>query len=278
MEINQNKFTHTQLRQIPEIHREVFKTLSTEEQQFYFSDKLNKKQKAAFLFMGSEDRADIMSGELSEEELGLRLRYAPTRALRTINKGMVREERSKAIYKAGTICVAIGIALVCTDLFINTYLKNKQFIELSTASSSDKPVLAINKLQALKVDNNHEVVMKKPTTMSQTDYARYVAQPSFKCEPLASLSESFLTESGLPKCKTVGDDIWVVGYTMTNTSSMPVPAIGVVHKGTYVNFDGSKDFGLKTAIFPGLETVNFTMIPYATESAFPELTENAVTE
>ncbi|MFM0417523.1 hypothetical protein [Paraburkholderia aromaticivorans] len=134
-----NKITSLQLVGIPPIDRDLYDKLSKHEQVFYHTIP-TAQQKTCFVHMGIEDRAALMDENTLAEEKAERWATASTRALKVINGGLVRNERSKFLNKAGKWVFGAGFVSMVGDAVVDTVLKNEQLAKLTHATSPDSPL------------------------------------------------------------------------------------------------------------------------------------------
>lgn len=139
-ENKEQKITSLQLVGIPPIDLDLYNKLSKSEQVFYHTIP-TPHQKTCFVHMGIEDREALMDENTPADEKAQRWATASTRALKVINGGLVRNERSKFLTKIGKCLFGAGIVSMVGDIFLNTVVKNERIAHVTHAPETfDSPL------------------------------------------------------------------------------------------------------------------------------------------
>ncbi|HDR9769553.1 TPA: hypothetical protein ACK3Q6_007497 [Burkholderia cepacia] len=246
--------------------------LNEEEWQFYKSieDYPDGWKASRFLQMSAADRAGLMNGKFSKDEVPLVYKFGSTKALIYTNDAYMYANSKKIAKKLKnwtTWPLAASIGAFAVSFFLLTVGLNSQ-VRLELPGGSE---LVPGSFDAL--DNNKEAMNDRSNLMTKADYDKYISAPNFKCYPLKSLTESFRTPDGLPKCKTVvdknNDEItWIVGYVLN--PEYPDPIINIKHNGKIANFNLMK-YGFNSAQLDGKESLRIEMLRPAMLEAFPDV-------
>lgn len=250
---------------------DLFNLLTIEEQKFYDAVKAQNEHKAScFLQMPKQDRHDLMSGKLSQEEAEERYKYASTKALIYTNDGYVISEKVKGAHKKinAALALLLSAAALCLgmDIYFNTVAKNTQ-LHLESAGERYE----LNPASMNQINNRKQNVSDTSKMLSAQQYIQHLMTPNFRCHELTSLKESFYAADGLPKCRQVEDALFVVGYAKNPT--FPQPVMNVVKDGQVYNLDLSTA-GFSTVQYT-LPLVRFEMIPHTFAQAFPDMVRSA---
>lgn len=251
---------------------DLFNAATIAEQKFYEELKKTSEHKAScFLQMPKVDRAELMSGKLSEADTEERFKYASTKALIYTNDGYIITEKMRAAHKKinAVIGVLLGAAAICLgmDIYFNTIAKNTQLHLESAGVRYELDPAAMN-----QINNRRENVDDTSRMLTAQQYIQHLMKPNFQCHELKTLKDSFYEPSdGLPKCRQVGDATFVVGYAKNPT--FPQPVMNVIKDGQIYNLDLSVS-GFSTVQYT-LPIVRFEMIPQRFAEAFPDMVRSA---
>ncbi len=257
---------------ITDINVDLIADLNKEEKAFY--EGLDNTKQDRFLNMSHLDRAVLMDGKLSEEEKETAWKYASTLALKYINKGFMLKDIIDKISPYAKIFLALTAVSLCADFYFNTYAKNRQ---LHVESLPGKPKYELVPSAINTINANKQNINEGSNLMDVAKYKEYISSKGFECGKLESLNASFFQSSGKPLCKQGLDgDVFVGGYVLNPT--YPQPTFNVIHQGKVFNIDLNNDAGISVAELPGLDKVNFKMISYTFQAAFPEAVREAKTD